>query len=209
MTLGGDCSHAYDGSWLLMKGPQQIRTNGSVYGRYTLERLLSSVDHFLAPRSKRKTGSRRTSCGTQASRVYIRGRIPNKSSRASCTPSTYSRTGRFGSPSLVTLLPRFRSPCTTPVRELLPLVAPLSPRTLGKRSAELALRLPLHMLKYLSTTLTLTPDFSTMLVPSPLRMRPRGENKSLGRSNLCDALARYVHAMCTPESRQVFCGCAK
>ena len=194
MTLGGDYSHAYDGSWLLMRGPRQIRTKGSVYGRYTLERLLSSVDHFLAPRSKRKTGSRRTSCGMQASRVCIRGRTRNKSSRASCTPSTYNRTGRFGSPSLVTLLPHFRSPCIAPVRELLPLVAPLSLRTLDKRSAKLALRLPLHMLKYLSTTLTLTPGFSAMLVPSPLRMRPRGGNKSSGRSNLCDAPARHVQA---------------
>jgi hypothetical protein len=94
----------------------------------------------------------------------------------------------------VTLLLRFRSPCIAPVRELLPLVAPLSPRTLDKRAAKLALRLPLHMLKYLSTTLTLTPGFSTMPVPSLLRMLSTRGNKSSGRTNLCDALVRHVQA---------------
>jgi hypothetical protein len=195
MTLDGDYCHAYDESCLLMRSPQQIRTRRSVYGRCTLERLPSSAGHFLARRSKRKTGSRRTSCGRQTSRVYIRGRMPNRSSRASYTPSTYNRMGQFGSLSLTTLSPRFRSPSIALVRELFPLLTSLSPRTLRQKIRRTSLELLLRMLKYLRTVQTLTPlqhDTGSFVALHACLEKRRRRSECSGGDNLCDTLARQV-----------------
>ena len=78
--------------------------------------------------------------------------------------------GQFGSPSLATLSPRFRSPSIALVRELFPLLTSLSPRTFRQKIRRISLELLLRMLKYLRTVQTLTPSSSMIPGPSSLCM---------------------------------------